>query len=66
MGHPYDACMGALRDELHHLVDQLPEAELQPTLDFVRDRTGDLASGEETFPFLPHSGPIQTCLNAPR
>ena len=29
-----------MRDELHHLVDELPEAELGATLKLVRDRLG--------------------------
>jgi hypothetical protein len=30
--------MTAMRDELHHLVDELPEAEVEPVLELVRDR----------------------------
>ena len=30
--------MGTEREELHHLVDELPETELSPVLDIVRDR----------------------------
>ncbi|GAB2451035.1 hypothetical protein GCM10027187_18760 [Streptosporangium sandarakinum] len=28
--------MGAMREELHHLVDQVPEAELRPALELIR------------------------------
>jgi hypothetical protein len=30
--------MSATREELHHLVDQLPEAELRPALELIRGR----------------------------
>lgn len=30
--------MSAMRDELHHLVDELAETEVAPVLDMVRDR----------------------------
>jgi hypothetical protein len=30
--------MSATRDELHHLVDELAEAEVAPVLEIVRDR----------------------------
>jgi hypothetical protein len=30
--------MSAMREELHHLVDQLPEAELPPALELIRGR----------------------------
>jgi hypothetical protein len=30
--------MSATRDELHHLVDELAEAEVAPVLDIVRER----------------------------
>lgn len=33
----YTLPMTAMRDELHHLVDELPEAEVGPVLDMVRD-----------------------------
>ena len=35
--HAYTFPMTAMRDELHHLVDELPEAEVGPVLDLVRD-----------------------------
>lgn len=33
--------MSATRDELHHLVDQLPDAQVEPVLALVRDHVGD-------------------------
>jgi len=30
-----------MRDELHHLVDELPEAQVEPVLALVRDHVGD-------------------------
>ena len=32
--------MSAMRDELHHLVDELPEGQVGPVLDLVRDHVG--------------------------
>lgn len=34
----YTDLMSAMRDELHHLVDQLPEGELRPALELIRGR----------------------------
>jgi hypothetical protein len=42
--------MSALRAELHHLVDELPEAELGQTLKLVRDRLG--GPPERNLPFF--------------
>jgi len=33
--------MSAMREELHHLVDELPEAQVEPVLAMVRDRVSD-------------------------
>jgi hypothetical protein len=44
--------MGAMRDELHHLVDQLPEAELPPALDFVRSRIEGPGEPRRDLPFF--------------
>jgi hypothetical protein len=38
--------MSAMREELHHLVDELPEAQVGPVLDLVRDHVGDKDSGK--------------------
>ena len=37
--------MSVTRDELHHLVDQLPEERLAPVLELIR---GDTATGRKT------------------
>ena len=42
--------MSAMRDELHHLVDELPEAKLESTLRLVRDRLAD--TGGRDLPFF--------------
>lgn len=39
-----------MRDELHHLVDELPEAELGPTMKLVRDRLA--GAGGRDLPFF--------------
>jgi hypothetical protein len=36
---PWNASMSAMLEELHHLVDQLPEAELRPALEVIRVAT---------------------------
>jgi hypothetical protein len=33
--------MSAMREELHHLVDELPEAQVERVLDLVRDHIDD-------------------------
>jgi hypothetical protein len=38
--------MSAMREELHHLVDQLPEAELRPALELIRERAEEILSAE--------------------
>ena len=49
---PYTACMSARRDELHHLVDQLPEAELRPALELIRGRVDENAGAGRDLPFF--------------
>jgi hypothetical protein len=44
--------MSAMREELHHLVDQLPEAELQPALELIRDRVAEHAEERRDLPFF--------------
>ena len=44
--------MSAMRDELHHLVDQLPEAELQPALELIRGRVAEHAEEGRDLPFF--------------
>ena len=41
-----------MRDELHHLVDQLPEAELRPALELIRGRVEDRGSTGRDLPFF--------------
>jgi hypothetical protein len=43
--------MSAMRDELHHLVDELPEAEVAPVLDLVRDHVGGRAERQRRLSF---------------
>ncbi|HEY6279037.1 MAG TPA: hypothetical protein VIX86_22215 [Streptosporangiaceae bacterium] len=43
--------MSAMRDELHHLVDQLPEGELQPALELIRGRIAEQAPARD-LPFF--------------
>jgi hypothetical protein len=43
--------MSAMREELHHLVDQLPEQELRPALELIRDRIGE-SRGTRDLPFF--------------
>ena len=47
----YSGCMSAVREELHHLVDELPEAEVRPVLDLIRGRV-DAAHGLRDLPFF--------------
>jgi predicted nucleic acid-binding protein len=43
--------MSAMREELHHLVDELPEAEVRPVLELIRGRA-DAAHGVRDLPFF--------------
>jgi hypothetical protein len=43
--------MSARREELHHLVDELPEAEVRPVLEPIRGRA-DARHGVPDLPFL--------------
>lgn len=45
--------MSVTREELHHLVDQLPDAELRPALELIRGRLGDHGRDEEEERDLP-------------
>ena len=44
--------MSAMREELHHLVDQLPEAELRPALELIRGRVADHSGQGRDLPFF--------------
>jgi hypothetical protein len=41
-----------MREELHQLVDQLPEAELRPALDLIRDRVAESGEHGRDLPFF--------------
>jgi hypothetical protein len=43
--------MSAMREELHDLMDELPEAEVRPVLELIRGRA-DAARGERNLPFF--------------
>jgi hypothetical protein len=43
--------MSAMREELHHLVDELPESEVRPVLELIRDRA-DAVHGVRDLPFF--------------
>lgn len=42
--------MGAMREELHHLVDKLPEAVVRPVLGLIRGRA-EAVHGVRDLPF---------------
>jgi hypothetical protein len=44
--------MSAMRDELHHLVDELPEAEVQPAMELIRDRLAAHGQQGRDLPFF--------------
>jgi len=44
--------MSVMREELHHLVDQLPEAELRPALELIRDRVEEHGGQARDLPFF--------------
>ena len=44
--------MSAMREELHHLVDELPEAEVRPVLELIRGRAAAAAHGVRDLPFF--------------
>jgi hypothetical protein len=44
--------MSAMREELHHLVDQLSEAELRPALELIRGRVTEHAGQGRDLPFF--------------
>jgi hypothetical protein len=49
---PYTERMSAMRDELHNLVDQLPETELRPALELIRGRVGQDRGAGRDLPFF--------------
>jgi hypothetical protein len=44
--------MSAMRDELHELVDQLPETELRPVLEVIRVRVQEEHGPGRDLPFF--------------
>jgi len=44
--------MSATREELHQLVDQLPEAELRPALELIRGRVAEHGRQGRDLPFF--------------
>jgi hypothetical protein len=44
--------MSAMREELHHLVDQLPETELRPALELIRGRVAEHPGQDRDLPFF--------------
>ena len=44
--------MSAMREELHHLVDQLPEDKLQPALELIRGRVEGQGGQGRDLPFF--------------
>jgi hypothetical protein len=52
--------MSAMRDELHHLVDELPESQVGPVLDLVRDHVAEGQPGRRrrlSFAGMLHAEP---------
>jgi hypothetical protein len=49
---PYTKSMSAMRDELHELVDQLPEAELRPVMEVIRVRVHEDHGSGGNLPFF--------------
>jgi hypothetical protein len=44
--------MSAMREELHHLVDMLSEAELRPALELIRAHSAGGQGTERELPFF--------------
>ncbi len=44
--------MSAMREELHQLVDQLPEDELRPALELIRGRVTEHGGHGRDLPFF--------------
>jgi len=51
--------MSAMREELHHLVDQLPEADVRPVLELIRGRAD---ADREIGKFFRLDAPFATLL----
>ena len=48
-------CISAMREELHHLVDLLPEAGLRPALELIRAHAAGDHGPERDLPFFASS-----------
>jgi hypothetical protein len=44
--------MSAMREELHHLVDQLPEDKLQPAFELIRGQVSEQGGQGRDLPFF--------------
>jgi hypothetical protein len=44
--------MSAMREELHQLIDQLPEDEVQPALELIRDQVAQHGGQGRDLPFF--------------
>lgn len=44
--------MSAMREELHHLVDQLSESDLRPALELIRGRLEEHEGDKRDLPFF--------------
>ena len=44
--------MSAIRAELHHLVDQLPEKDLRPALELIRGQLAEHEHDKRDLPFF--------------
>ncbi len=53
-------CMSAMREELHHLVDLLPEAGLRPAPDWSAGMRPGITARKQTCPSSPHLRPVRT------
>lgn len=47
-----------MRDELHHLIDQLPEEQVAPMLALVRDSVPEGEDGERLWPLPSFVGTL--------
>jgi hypothetical protein len=54
----YDVYMSVMRDELHHLIDQLPEEQVAPMLTLVRESLPEADDGETLWPLPSFVGTL--------
>ena len=48
-------CMSAMREDLHHLVDLLPEAKLRPAIELIRAHAAGSVKGHQALPECRHA-----------